>query len=282
MTRNYWITAGIGLTLSAAIVIACSSSTQFAMVGLGDVLPTLPGCGDPDHPCAIVPDTGSGGPTINNSQGTPIAKFTPIAIPTAAPTATVEPTATVKSGDPTPTPLPTATPTPPVVRYNGSCVNYGIGITAAADAPSGTFQPSLSGVQNYIVSVSSNGVAATFDMSLAPNLERIIIYHKGNSNILRFANAKMAVGICNEMAGGSNGELFQDTCSAEIADLQSGTGGDNKLDLRFKPSWGLNYALGGNNQCISAPAGTELKTTSQSGKTSSQTVNIGNGVFCLP
>ncbi|MFH1264059.1 MAG: hypothetical protein V1495_11530 [Pseudomonadota bacterium] len=280
MTRKYLTLFGFTFVTVLSIVIACSSSTPFTFVGLGDVLPTLPGCGDPDHPCAVAPDTGNGPPSITNPEGTPIAQFTPIALPTATPAPTVEPTATAKPGDPTPTPLPTATPTPPIVRVNGSCINYGIGTTAVTNAPSGSFQPSLSGIQNYIVSVSSNGVDATFDMSLAPDLERIVIYHKGNSNTLRFTNAQMAVGICNELSGGSNAELFQNTSSAEIADLQSGTGGSNKLDIRLVPSWGLNYSLLGNGHCISAPAGTVVQN--QSSNDNGHEVNIGNGVTCLP
>ena len=68
----------------------------------------------------------------------------------------------------------------------------------------------------------------------------------------------MKVGICNEMSGGSNAELFESK-SAVIADLQSGTGGKNSLDIRFVPSWGLNFDLSGNNHCIAGPAGTIVK-----------------------
>jgi hypothetical protein len=213
---------------------------------------------------------------IVNPQGTPIASFTPVPQPTAVPTAVITP------GQPTPT------PTPPVVRDDsGSCYNAGIGMSVAVDVKDdGTFKPNLPTAQAYIVSISSNSVNATFDMSLMSKLERILVYTTGNSNRVTFKNADMKVGMCNEMSGGSNGQKFEN-CTAVIADLMSGSGGKNKLDERCTLSWGLNFDLSGNNHCISGPAGTVVKNDESNDNGHKIYLDPsppfdGSGTFCLP
>ncbi|MFH1017695.1 MAG: hypothetical protein V1798_05860 [Pseudomonadota bacterium] len=166
----------------------------------------------------------------------------------------------------TPTPLPTqpgSTPTPtptPFIRSGADCV-FGIGSTKYLPVRSGTINVHDevgASFTNFLVNGFNSGTT-TYDFSNV-TVDRIIVNsHTGNGSRINFSNAAMSVGYCNEgLAGQGNIEFLDGTCSAQIVDLDSGTGGNNSLEIDFVPSFGLRYSVAGNNQCISFPDGTNV------------------------
>jgi hypothetical protein len=241
------------LSLGLAVFVSCRSNSNFERTSLSDTLTDL---GDVPEGGLIDTDGDGIADAIDvDGDGEPDVPFDP--------GTTIDPTDGGDSnddGDPDDDNdgIPDTSdpdPTEPTLR-DGGCIIF-------ADTPlynmseDGTTNVSISG-QNVMLSVSGNGTVHTFNLAGSPNLKRLIVNNSGNSNKIIVKNAELTIGICNEISGGSNAQVYEST-SAALADLISGTGGNNSVDVLLPLSYGVRYSFSGNSHCMSVLAGTTVR-----------------------